>query len=90
MTEIMKTEVQMNLEKMSNWKASGPDQVQVFWIKHLTVLHERFSMQLQDLINCPEGISKWLATGENVLIKKDEANGTDSSHYRPIACLPTM
>ena len=46
LTEITKTEEQEKINKMSTWKAQGPDKVQVFWIKHLTVLHDRICIQL--------------------------------------------
>ena len=63
-TEITKTDVQEKLKKMSNWKALVPDYVQVFWIKHLSILHARISRQYQDQINHPEEIKKWLTTAE--------------------------
>ena len=39
-TEERNTKVQEKLSKMSNWNAPWRDQVQVIWMKHLTVLHD--------------------------------------------------
>ena len=60
--KIPKTEELEKLKKMSNWKASRPDQVKVFLITHLSVLHDGVYRQLQDLINHAEVIPKWLTT----------------------------
>ena len=60
----MKMEVLEMLEKVYSWNTLGADQVQVFWIKQLTILHKRISKQLQGQINHPEAILNWHTTAE--------------------------
>ena len=33
------------LRKMLNWKSPGPDNVQGFWLKNFTTMHERLIEQ---------------------------------------------
>jgi len=74
---------------MANWKSPGPDQVQGYWLKHLTSLHERLAQQFQSILDDPSCMPSWLTTGRTVLIQKDQTQGNNPSNYRPITCLPT-
>ena len=38
--------VSSQCKKMANWKTPGPDGVQGFWVKHLSVLHEPIANSL--------------------------------------------
>ena len=75
------------LNKMSMWKVAAPDQL--FSIKHLTVLHEWMSRQLQGLLSRSEGIPKWPTTGRTSLTQKDVAKSRNQSNYRLMKCFPT-
>ena len=81
--------VRAKVKKMSNWKSPGPDQVQGFWLKKMTGLHERMATQLQQIIDDPTNLPKWLTNGRTTLIQKDPTKGNAPSNYRPITCLPT-
>ena len=71
--EIILAEVKERLKKMSNWITPELDHVQVFWIKHFIIFHEK-SYKVQ-------GILKWLSTDRSTLIYNDEAKGTDPRNY---------
>jgi len=73
---------------MANWKSPGPDQVQGYWLKQLTRLHERLA-QLRSILDDPSCMPSWLTTGRSVLIQKDQTQGNKPSNYRPITCPPT-
>ena len=75
-------------KKLANWKAPGLDQVQNFWIKHLTSLHPILNDRFNKVIKNPEAAPKWLTGGRTTLIyKKGETD--EAKNYRPITCLPT-
>ena len=46
-TKIIKDEVR----KIQNWKSSGPDGVQGYWLKKLTTLHECIAKQVDNIIS---------------------------------------
>lgn len=75
------------LKKLSNWKASGPDGVQEFWIKNLSALHRKLEAYLEQYFNTGYTPLR-MTTGQKVLIQKDVSKGTASGNYRPIICLP--
>jgi len=75
-------------KKLSNWKAPGLDQVQNFWIKHLTSLHPTLNTRFNQAIKNPETAPTWLTGGRTTLIyKKGEKD--EAKNYRPITCLST-
>ena len=39
------------MKKMPNWKAPGPDNVQGYWLKNLTPLHDRLVKYLQECLD---------------------------------------
>nr|XP_054749778.1 uncharacterized protein LOC129255450 [Lytechinus pictus] len=86
---INKSKLEKIVRKMAPWKAAGPDDVQAFWVKRFTNLHERLSLQMNEIVvngNPPE----WMTKGRTVLIPKDPTKGNIPSNYRPITCLPIL
>jgi len=69
--------------KLPNWKASGSDTVQGFWIKNLTNLHGELAEYLNECLETPT----WMTTGRTVLIQKDKSKGRIPGNFRPINCL---
>ena len=86
--KIDKKMVKKSAQKMKNWKSSGTDGIQGFWIKNLTNLHERMAPQLQQVLegNLPD----WICFGRTTLILKDPSHPLNPANYRPITCLPTL
>jgi len=76
------------IKRTANWKAPGIDQVQNFWIKHLTALHERLTQALEKTINNPQHAPTWITQGRTTLIHKNGPT-SEAKNYRPITCLPT-
>ena len=70
--EITAEMVTARSKKIPNWKASGPDGIQGYWIKNLTALHERMADPMNDLINNMVTIPVWLTTGRTVLCQKGQ------------------
>ena len=75
--------------KVKNWKATGPDGLQGYWMKTFTSDHERIATQLQLYLDMNE-TSDWLTTGKTVLIMKTTEKENDVTNFRPIICLPLM
>ena len=71
------------LRKIPNWKASGPDNLQEFWLKNMTKLHERKAIQLQERLE-GEGVPRWMTKGRTVSVIKDQTKGNAVGNYRPI------
>ena len=46
--DITTGSLKMILGRMPNWKSSGPDLVQGFWLKDFSSLHERVRVQLKE------------------------------------------
>ena len=81
--------VKRGIGRMTNWRASGPEQVKGFWFKKLTSLHLVLTDALKECVEQGE-VPGWMVKGRTVLIQKDRAKGRVASNYRPIACLPLM
>ena len=77
------------LGRMANWKSPGPDLVQRFRLKNISILHERVTLQLKE---CLESgfVPSCLTRGRTSLLQKDKSKGNVASNYRPITCLPLM
>ena len=75
---------------MQNWKSSGPDLVQGFWLKNYSSLHERLRLQLKECLDSGSPSSSWLTRGRTSLLQEDKSKGNVLSNYRPITCLPLM
>ena len=48
--EISQEMVKMQCRKMPNWKTPGKDGVEGYWLKNLTSLHPRISVQLNQIL----------------------------------------
>ena len=49
--EISAVRLRKVLNKLSTWKAAGPDGLQGYWVKNFTSLHSRIVYQLKDVMN---------------------------------------
>ena len=85
--DITKDKMMRVMRKMPNWKAPGPDNVQGYWLKHLTQLHDKLIVYLQDCLDSGL-VPDWLTKGR--IVQKDKATGNIASNYRPITCLPLV
>ena len=76
--------------KLNNWKATGPDCIHNFWIKHLSSLHPRLANHIQTVISGE--IPDWLTLGRTVLLMKSKEVGAEVvvTNYRPITCLSSL
>ena len=77
------------LGRMPNWKSSGPDLVQGFWLKNFSSLHERVRLELKECLDSGF-VPSWLTRGSTSLLQKDKSKGNVARNYRPITCLPFM
>ena len=75
------------LSRMSNWKSSGPDLVQGFWLKNFSSWHERVKLQLKECLDSGSVLS-WLTRGKTSLLQKDKSKDNVASNCRPLTCLP--
>ena len=75
---------------MSNWKAPGKDDVQVYKIKNLSNLHERIAVQTNKTLMGDDSLPAWMTHGRTVLCQKDPRKGNVVENYHPITCLPLM
>jgi len=87
---ISEADVAGRVRRMANWKATGLDCVQVYWLKHLSNLHSCLAKQFQDLLDQEEALPKWLVTGRTTLIMKSPDKCPVASNYRPITCFPAV
>ena len=85
--EVRLEDVLKKINKMSNWKASGPNGVQGYWFKAFDCLHKPKVNALQKCIANGD-VPEWMVNRRTVLIQKDPAKSTEASNYKPIACLP--
>ena len=56
MIDITKDKTMRVMRKMPNWKAPGPDNVQGYWLKNLTPLHDKLVVYLQDCLYSGGGL----------------------------------
>ena len=68
------------MSKMPNWKVPGPDNAQGYWLKNLTLLHDKLMVYWQDFLDSG-GVPDWLTKGRTVLIQKDRTKGNIASRY---------
>ena len=84
--KITKDDVKRKLKSMLDWKGSGPDKIQGFWLKSFKAVHEVLVAVLNECIE--EGdVPGWLVEVRTVLMLKDSKKGTEMGNYRPLACL---
>ena len=60
--DITKYKMMRVMRKMPNWKASGHGNVQGYWLKNLTPLHDKLMVYLQDCLNSGV-VPNWLTRG---------------------------
>ena len=78
--DITKDKMMKVTRKMPNWKPPGPENVQGYWLKHLTPLHDKLVVHLQDCLDSGV-VPDWLIRRQTVLIQKDKAKGNIASNY---------
>ena len=54
--------------------------------RRLATLHERLVSNLNDCV-LTGNVPSWLVAGRRTLLLKDPSKGSETSNYRPIACL---
>ena len=86
---ITEKEIKTVLAKMKNYAAPGPDAINGFWWKRLSVVHEHLAREFNRFIRDPDSIPDWIAEGRTVLIYK-KGDSTKPENYRPITCLNTV
>jgi hypothetical protein len=77
------------VKKRKNWTSPGPDGVQNYWIKKISVL---WRQQVEFIANIQEGntlIDAWMGEGRTVLIPKTN-DRSKVEKYRPITCLNAL
>ena len=60
--DITKDKMMRIMRKMPNWKAPGPDNVEGYWLKNLTQLHDTLVVYLQECLDS-EVVPDWLTKG---------------------------
>ena len=68
--EISQEMVKMQCRKMPNWKTPGKDGVEGYWLKNLTSLHPRISVQLNQILGGERPLPDWMTFGKTVLVPK--------------------
>ena len=81
--------VRKQIRKRLNWKSSGPDGVQGYWIKSLSNLHNSIALQLDRCLQ-ENDLPKLIVTGKTLLCIKEIQKGNVASNFRPIICLPLI
>ena len=76
--EISQELVKMQCRKMPNWKASGKDCVQGYWLKNLTSLHPRIAMRLNHVLDGERPLPDWMTFGKTVLCQNRSGKGQRS------------
>ena len=82
--------IRKQCRKIPNWKASGRDGVQGYWIKNLSSLREPVSSQINRILMGEDDLPERMTHGRTVLCQKDPRKGNTAHGYRPITCLPLI
>ena len=69
-TSIQITEITSYLSEAHNWKSTGNDQIQNYWLKAFPVTQRHITKNLNAIIEEPEKATDWLTTGITYLIPK--------------------
>ena len=80
--------VKEQVKKIPDWKDPGPDGVQGYWLKKLTILHAHIAKQMDNINSNRVGIPIWMTLGKTVICQKDPCTGNAINNYRLISCLP--
>ena len=76
-------------KNLKNWKTPGPDRIQNYWIKYLPSTHEALARSFNDILNSPDALPTFIASGTTQLLYK-KGDHRDPKNYRPITCLSTI
>ncbi|XP_045482803.1 uncharacterized protein LOC123686614 [Harmonia axyridis] len=87
--KITEEDIKATLKKANNWSSPGVDQIQNYWWKHFTAIHNHLAKLLQEALSNPTKIPDFFTLGVTHMIPKGE-NTSDPKQYRPITCLPTV
>ena len=71
---------------MPDWKGSGPDKIQCFWLKPFKAVHEVLVTVLNKCIEKGD-VPGWLVKVRAALVVKNSKKGTEVKNYRTLACL---
>ena len=83
------TKLKKQVRKMPNWKSTGPDGVQGYWIKNLRNLHGNIALQLHRCLQ-ENNVPSWMVTGKTLLCVKELEKGNAVANFRPTTCLPLL
>ena len=72
--DITKDIMMRALRKMSNLKVPGLYNIQGYWLKNLTLLHEKLVVYLQDCLDS-RVVPDWLTKDEQCLYKRIKSRG---------------
>ena len=56
---------------MPNWKVPGTDDIQDYWIKNLTNLHDRIAVQADKISIRVDSLPAWMTNGRTALCQRD-------------------
>ena len=56
--------------KMFNWKAPGKDDVQGYWIKNLSNLHERIAVKTNKILMGDDSLPAWITHGHTLPVRR--------------------
>ena len=87
--DITKDIMMRALRKMSNLEVPGLYNIQGYWLKNLTLLHEKLVVYLQDCLDS-RVVPDWLTKGRTVLIQNNKVKGNIANNYQTITCLPLV
>ena len=87
--EITPTKAKERIHNLGNWKATGSDGVNDYWIKRFTSIHKWKAFHLKGCVTTGE-VLDWMTTVRHDLLMKDKSKGNEVSSYKPITCLTLM
>ena len=85
-TEAM---LEMQIKKIPNWKAPGPDGVHGYWFKSIKAVRPVLAALLNEAIHTGN-VPEWLTRGKTVIIVKDNVKGNKVTNFCSIPCLPIV
>ena len=68
---ISAEKVTKQCKKMPNWKVPGTDDIQDYWIKNLTNLHDRIAVQADKISIRVDSLPAWMTNGRTALCQRD-------------------
>ena len=70
-----------NAERYQIGKPQGETVSQGYWIKNLSSLHERVSLQINRIFMGEDDLPEWMTHGRTVLCQKDPQKGNTVVNY---------